>query len=78
MPDMTLRAARTNLGLSQKEAANRIGISVETLGNYERGKSYPDIPILRAIEREYGLPYKDIIFLPLDYPLRVKKHSSDT
>ena len=78
MPELTLRAARTNLGLSQKEAANRIGISVETLGNYERGKSYPDIPVLRAIEREYGLPYKDIIFLPSDYPLRVEAGRNNT
>ena len=78
MPELTLRAARTNLGLSQKEAASRIGVSVETLGNYERGKSYPDIPILRAIEREYGLPYKDIIFLPLDYPLRVNSQRAAT
>jgi Predicted transcriptional regulators len=72
MPELTLKAARVNLGLSQKEAASRIGVSVETLGNYERGKSFPDIPILRAIEREYGVPYQSLIFLPLDYPLRVK------
>ena len=72
MPGMTLKAARINLGLSQKEAAALIDISVDTLRNYERGKSYPDIPVLRAIEKAYGIPYKDILFLPLDYPLRVR------
>ena len=35
--------------------------------NYERGKSYPDIPILRKIEEVYGVPYNRLIFLPLDY-----------
>ena len=67
--EITLKAARVNVELSQKEAAMRIGISVDTLRNYEKGKSYPDVPILKAIEREYGVHYKDIIFLPLNYPL---------
>ena len=73
MPDMTLKAARVNAGLSRKEAAQKIGVSIDTLGNYERGKSYPDVPILRAIESVYRVPYSDIIFLPQDYPLRVEK-----
>ena len=30
-------------------------------------KSYPDIPILKKIEKLYKLPYSRIIFLPLDY-----------
>ena len=29
------------------EAAQKIGVSTDTLGNYERGKSYPDIPFLK-------------------------------
>lgn len=64
---MTLKTARELSGLLQKEAANKLGISVETLGNYERGKSYPDIPTLRKIEKLYGVPYSRLIFLPLDY-----------
>lgn len=63
----TLRTAREMRKLTQEEAAKRIGISTDTLGNYERGKSYPDIPILRRIEDTYGIPYERLIFLPLDY-----------
>ena len=37
----TLKQAREGRGYTQAEAAKLIGISVETLGNYERGKSYP-------------------------------------
>ena len=44
------------------EAAQKIGVSTDTLGNYERGKSYPDIPILRKIESVYGVPYDRLIF----------------
>lgn len=64
---LTLKMARELKGLKQLEAASLIGISVDTLGNYERGKSYPDIPILRKIEELYGVPYSRLIFLPLDY-----------
>lgn len=59
---ITLKAARVNLGLSRKEAAAKIGISPETLGNYERGQSYPAIPVLKAIEQAYGVAYNDLIF----------------
>ena len=60
---MTLKAARINIGLTRKDAAEKIGVSVDTLGNYERGKSFPDIPVLQAIERIYGVPYRDLIFV---------------
>lgn len=63
----TLRTARERRKLTQEEAAKIIGISTDTLGNYERGKSYPDIPVLRRIEEVYNTPYEQLIFLPLDY-----------
>lgn len=63
----TLKTAREMKKLTQDEAAKLIGISADTLGNYERGKSYPDIPVLRKIEETYGVPYEQLIFLPLDY-----------
>ena len=58
-------------GLSQIDAAKAIGISVDTLSNYERGKAYPDIPVLRKIEKTYNIKYNQLIFLPLDYGLTV-------
>ena len=63
----TLKTARELLGYTQEEAGKLIGVSTDTIGNYERGKSYPDIPILRKIEEVYGIPYNRLIFLPLDY-----------
>lgn len=63
----TLKTAREMKKYTQEEAAKRIGVSVDTLGNYERGKSYPDVPVLRKIEEVYGVPYEQLIFLPLDY-----------
>lgn len=62
MNKLTLKAARINVGLTQKEAAKRIGISVDTLGNYERGQSFPDVPVILLIERVYGVPYNRLNF----------------
>lgn len=69
---LSLKMCRELKGLKQKEAAEQIGVSADTLGNYEKGKSYPDIPILRRIEAVYGVPYNRIIFLPLDFGLTEK------
>lgn len=69
----TLKTARELKGLTQKEAASLLDISEDTLSLYERGKSYPDIPKLKKIEELYGIPYDQIIFLPMDYDKIVNK-----
>ena len=61
---ITLRAARINKGLSQEEAAKLIGISESTLINYEKGRRFPDVPIIKKIEDTYGVEYREINFLP--------------
>lgn len=68
---MTLKAARINKGLTQAQAADKIGVTVDTLSNYERGKSYPDVPIIKRIEEVYETSYCELIFLPKDYGLTV-------
>lgn len=60
---MTLKAIRINKNLSQEEAAKLIGIGKDTLSNYERGNTFPDIPILKKIEEVYGVKYDEINFL---------------
>lgn len=64
---MTLKAARINMGFTQAQAAEKIGVTVDTLSNYERGKSYPDVPIIKRIEEVYETSYSDLIFLPKNY-----------
>lgn len=60
---ITLKAARVNKGLTQKKAAEMLGISEYTLINYEKGKSSPDVYVLKKIENLYEVPYHKIIFL---------------
>ena len=62
---LTLKAIRINKKMSQEEAAKLIGISTDTLSNYERGKSFPDIPILKKIEEVYEIKYENINFFTL-------------
>lgn len=69
---ITLKAARINKGLTQEQAAKKIGITADTLSNYERFKSFPDVPTIKRIEEVYEVPYSEIIFLPKDYGLTVK------
>lgn len=69
---ITLEAARRNKKYDQVTAAKLIGISPDTLSNYERGKTYPDIPILKKIEEVYDVKYDDINFLIDDYEKIVK------
>lgn len=60
---LTLKAARVNKGLTQKQAAGLIGIAVDTLRMYEAGKTFPDVPVINKIENVYGVTYNDINFL---------------
>ena len=59
---MTLKALRVNKGLGQIEAARSLGITPETLSNWERGKSYPNVPQIKKIEALYETSYNDINF----------------
>lgn len=62
MQRITLRAARVNANLTQKEAANRLGVGNKTLGNWENGVSIPKADKIDAICELYCVPYDGIIF----------------
>ena len=62
---ITLRAARANVAMTQREVAKQLGVTVDTVGNWERGKSFPDALKIRQIENIYHVKYDDIIFLPV-------------
>lgn len=64
---VTLKAARTNVGLTQREAADKIGVTVDTMSNWERAKSFPNALQIRRIEEVYGVSYDNLIFLLSNY-----------
>lgn len=59
---ITLKAARINKGMTQKEAAKALEIGVTTLAQYEAGETFPNVKVIRRIEELYGISYNDINF----------------
>lgn len=60
---ITLRAARVNAGLTQKDVAKKLRLNKQTLVNWENGLSEPKLSQARKLCGLYGLSI-DNIFLP--------------
>lgn len=59
---INLKAARVNAGLTQVEAAKKLGISKSTIANYEAYKTIVNIEMSKKIASVYGMSVNDIIF----------------
>lgn len=62
---ITLKAARINSGLEQKEVADIINVSVATISAWENGKTHPNILQARKLAETYRIPIDRLIFLPV-------------
>lgn len=60
---ITLRAARVNKGMTQKDVAEIGGIGLSTIGAWERGTAEPDYLQLLGLASLYGVNV-DAILLP--------------
>lgn len=61
---ITLAAARVNAGMTQEKAAQALGISKQTLVNWENNKVIPGTVQLLALSSLYKLPI-DLLFVPI-------------
>lgn len=62
MKESALVTARKNVGLTQLDAAKKIGVNVRTLRKWEKGISYPPKYFVeRKISPLYGISESDII-----------------
>ena len=73
---------RKEKGLTQKQVAEVLGTTYVTVGNWERGSNFPDIPMAKKVAAFYGVtidelmqgakaaPVKEIEYVPSD---RTKK-----
>lgn len=59
---ITLKAARVNCNMHQYAAAKKLGVTVDTLRNWESGKTFPNVPQIKKIEELYNVSYSDLIF----------------
>jgi transcriptional regulator with XRE-family HTH domain len=55
-----LRNRRLQLGLTQDEAAERIGIKRDTYSRWEQGRNFPDIDHLRRAQEALGIELTDL------------------
>lgn len=60
---ISLAAARVNAKMTQSEVAKEIGVSNQTICNWENGKSEPTHSQARRLSELYGISL-DYIFLP--------------
>lgn len=60
---VSLKAARVNAGILQKEAAKAAGVSSLTIIKWEKGESSPDIEHFDKLCKLYNCT-RDDIFLP--------------
>ncbi len=65
-----MKEIRESLGLRQKELANAVGISVQRMSDFERGKSYPAFKVLYylssvcKVNLEYLIHGEGAVFKP--------------
>lgn len=59
---ISLAAARVNAELTQKELAEKCGVSESTIINWENGKSLPNMRKLNALERALGISLDHVRF----------------
>lgn len=59
---ISIAAARVNSRLTQRQFADKIGVSLATVTNWEKGKTEPDVSQLRKISQLSGIPM-DYIFV---------------
>lgn len=63
MPKVTLKALRTNKGLTLEQAAKELGINIVTLSSYENAKTFPDVQTINKMLNLYETTYDNINFL---------------
>lgn len=59
---ISLAAARVNMGYSQKVAAKKIGVSLSTIKNWEKGNTSPKAKYIGKICEVYKMPIDAIFF----------------
>lgn len=62
MLQISLKAARVNAGYLQREVAHEIGVSIETIKNWENNKTSPTADRLQDLCDLYGVRMDDIFF----------------
>ena len=61
---ISLAAARVNAKMTQNDVCKALNVSMQTVVNWENGKTFPDQPMIEKICNLYGVTYDMIDFAP--------------
>ena len=63
----TIRSRRKQLGLTQEEVANRLGVTATAVYKWESASCYPDITLLPALARLLGVDLNTLLCFQEDW-----------
>ncbi len=69
-----LKDKRTALDLSQEQLAEQLGVTRQTVANWEKGKTYPDISSVMKLSDLYGVSLDELLKEDAD----MKRHVEDS
>src|SRR5829696_4059368 len=58
---LKLRVLRAERALTIEQAAERAGVTPETISDAERGRRHPYLPTLRKLARAYEVPVEELL-----------------
>jgi transcriptional regulator with XRE-family HTH domain len=56
-----VKAVRTKAGLTQEQFAQRLGVTRQAVSNWENGRNLPDIEVVIAMSRTFGVSLDELI-----------------
>ena len=72
-----LMRSRKKSGLSQEEVAAKLGVSRQTVSNWETGRNLPDIEALKALAEALEVPVEQLIYQEGRSPSRLARFPLD-
>ena len=69
----TLRSIRVSKNYKLKDVARDLEISVDTLRNYEKFRTYPDIKTLRRLLEYYDVDIDQVALTPEEVVVKEKR-----
>lgn len=72
-----LRQARTQAGLTQEDVVRQLGVSRQTVSNWENNRSYPDLASALKLSDLYGLSLDDMLKEDVELRLKLAQQQED-
>lgn len=69
---------RGELGLTQRELADRIGVTDKAISKWERGRGFPDVGVLEILSNELNVSVMELMSGERSTPETIKKQSDST